>query len=63
MAQQYTEQLSVTVTPGQKKSLQQHAQKRLTNVSQLVRQAIDVLLEKLALEDIYREMANKKPSE
>lgn len=59
MTKQYTEQLSVTVTPEQKKSLQKHAQNRLTNVSQLVRQAIDAELERMAVEDIYRDIAKK----
>lgn len=62
MTKQYTEQLSVTVTPEQKESLQKHAQKRLTNVSQLVRKAIDAELERLALEDIYRDIS-KEPKQ
>lgn len=60
MTKQYTEQLSVTVTPKQKEALQKHAQKRLTNVSQLVRKAIDSELERLSLEDIYRDLKKEE---
>lgn len=62
MAKKFTEQLSITVEPEQKESLQRHAEKRLTNVSQLVRMAIDNYLEKLALEEVYETMS-KSPKQ
>jgi uncharacterized protein (DUF1778 family) len=62
MTKKYTSQLSVTVTPEQKDMLQKFADERMTNVSQIVRQAIDTELEKLMLENVYKDLAKQEKS-